>query len=758
MLTPCPGCRTPLPALARPSCPLCGLAVDGPAAYELWTVDQQLDRLARRRRDLLAYLYGARENTGQAAAAPVWSVPELTWFGVRNVLLGVGASLLGIAAIVFTLLSWGSLGLLGRALVLLACTAVALGAAWPLVRRGLSATAEAVALVGLLLIILQCVAVRTLLEVDGAWFATGASLLVTALWAGYGRVAPLRLPAPVTLLLAQTPPLFAMIALDVPPAGTALTLVAMSLANLLVRRASTGAVRGLATAAGLLAGLVGTGGALGMAYLASPFAPRFAGVLLAAAAVALAWAYLLDRATAVLAGFALTAALAELLPLPNSWLVAGFAGSALVTAAAARLLPGRPRTTATIGAGLALALAVLWVVPDVLRVVFQAALIAVSPWTGSAVSHTPVIVFAVLAIASAPLLAARPGATAPPIALLLAVHAPGLPYAVRLGLVLTVAGVLAAFAGKHRAAAVGAVVAGAWAAAYALATEPATLAALGALTLIAAACAVRTPALRDAATAFAVLAFAGFVTACGYATGLPRHWSAFGVLAAAALAAALSRRTRRWTEAAALLLMAGGIAMTLGHPAYLSTAFAAAGVIAFGVALRPGHREAGRLGSLLLAAAWWTRLAATGITDPEAYTAPITAALLVIGAVRRRRDPRVSSWKAHGPGLTATLVPSLIAAWAAPDGDRPLLLAAAAFALTLLGGRTRLQAPLLIGAAVLVLDAARQLAPLVADVVRELPGWFPFAVIGLLALAAGATYEQRLRDLRRLRTAVTRMG
>ena len=48
----------------------------------------------------------------------------------------------------------------------------------------------------------------------------------------------------------------------------------------------------------------------------------------------------------------------------------------------------------------------------------------------------------------------------------------------------------------------------------------------------------------------------------------------------------------------------------------------------------------------------------------------------------------------------------------------------------------------------------------------RVPGWFcrwrlvrwvPIAVLGLVLLAVGATYEARLRDLGRLRTALGRM-
>ncbi|MGG8407618.1 SCO7613 C-terminal domain-containing membrane protein, partial [Streptomyces sp. 12297] len=86
-----------------------------------------------------------------------------------------------------------------------------------------------------------------------------------------------------------------------------------------------------------------------------------------------------------------------------------------------------------------------------------------------------------------------------------------------------------------------------------------------------------------------------------------------------------------------------------------------------------------------------------------------------------------------------------------------LLLGAAALAVTLAGGRLRLQAPLLLGGAVLVLVALHELAPYVVQVAGVLPRWLPPALAGLLLLAVGATYEKRLRDARRVREALGRL-
>ncbi|NEE52969.1 hypothetical protein G3M55_51280, partial [Streptomyces sp. SID8455] len=163
------------------------------------------------------------------------------------------------------------------------------------------------------------------------------------------------------------------------------------------------------------------------------------------------------------------------------------------------------------------------------------------------------------------------------------------------------------------------------------------------------------------------------------------------------------------------------------------------------------------LAAVLFVAAAWVRLAASEVSVPEAYTLPVTVPALVVGVLRRRKDPGASSWTAYGPGLAATLLPSLAVAWTDPDWLRPLLLGMAALVITLLGAKYRLQALLLLGGAVLALDTLHELAPYVVQVAGALPRWLPPALAGLLLLAVGATYEQRLREARRLKDALGRM-
>ena len=147
-------------------------------------------------------------------------------------------------------------------------------------------------------------------------------------------------------------------------------------------------------------------------------------------------------------------------------------------------------------------------------------------------------------------------------------------------------------------------------------------------------------------------------------------------------------------------------------------------------------------------------LAAHGVHLPEPYTVPAAAILLAAGWQVSRRAPAVVSWLSYGPGLAVLLLPPLAAAWQQDGWARPLALGAAAAAVMVAGARARLAAPLLLGAAVTALDAVHELAPAVTELARMAPRWLPIALAGLVLLILGATYEARLRDLKRLRAAL----
>jgi hypothetical protein len=141
------------------------------------------------------------------------------------------------------------------------------------------------------------------------------------------------------------------------------------------------------------------------------------------------------------------------------------------------------------------------------------------------------------------------------------------------------------------------------------------------------------------------------------------------------------------------------------------------------------------------------RLADAGVTAPEPYVAPLAIAALVAGWLRRRSHPAAGSWEAYGSAVALGLVPSLLRSFADDTPTRGLLVLVAAVVVVLVGGWAKQQAPLAIGAVVAVVDAVWLLAPYA----NALPRWLLLGGLGLLLVLVGATYEARLRDLRRLR-------
>ncbi|MGH3749493.1 MAG: SCO7613 C-terminal domain-containing membrane protein, partial [Micromonosporaceae bacterium] len=199
-----------------------------------------------------------------------------------------------------------------------------------------------------------------------------------------------------------------------------------------------------------------------------------------------------------------------------------------------------------------------------------------------------------------------------------------------------------------------------------------------------------------------------------------------------------------------------GFAALLGAAAPATTAAVLAGYGALlGLSgLRPGRLRLviGAAGCELLA--WWIFLFQQSVGLAEAYTLPLALAALVGGVIEMRRRPQLSSWRGYGVALAAGFLPSMtVVASGDAEPVRRLALGVAALAVLLIGVARRRQAPVAFGGAVLALVALWELAQLWELV----PRWLPLALAGLLLVALGATYEQRRRDLRRLRQAMARM-
>lgn len=827
-----------------------------PPAEELRLLDAELRQLDARRAVLLhrrAWLVHVLQPrpVPTAPPAPVRR-PEATAPGVQNVLLILGGILLTVAAVAFTLVSWGHLGIVGRSTVLGAVTLAALGSPVPLLRRGLRSTAESLAGLGMVLTVLDAYALHTvaLPDTEGVGFAAFASAALAAGWAAYGltvgarRGAPggepvgvtteglssadpgqepaasgagakesgpdtgavrrgtvlgLRLPLPAAVVAAQFPLVLWAAAVGAGAhAITAALLVTAAFDAVIALRASSTAVRVVAAVGAFGLGGWGTFAGCYLSWTAAGpgAATRAAALLLLAASIAFsaAWAAArpgLATGTATAAGLITVVASGGVLRtvLPGEWTVAGHlaCGLALLAAVVRPGLPDPVRRGIAAASGSVQALAVVWALPVVVislvgplgragavwsgaPATARDAVTSGLPWPPDALT-APLVLAVVAAVLAVTVRSAARRPRALTAALVLAwstaLSLPAaleLPYAAGLSVhgLTTVA--LLALARRTRPPVISVVLALVTSvdlAFLALASETATLTVFAALTVLFAVTA-RQPGLGPVGTPAALVHLAASACAVGASLGWQPQHTALLVLAVPVVAALLAARlddvpTRVSAEITGAVAALLTVTLTVTDPPMLATVLALCGVIAAGTAVREDRRSVGYAAAALFVLAAWVRLAAWDVTSPEAYTLPVTVPALLVGVYRRREDPAVSSWTAYAPGLSVSLFPSLLAAWADPQTLRPLLLGATALAVTLLGARHRLQAPLLLGGTVLTMDALHELAPYIVQMADALPRWVAPALAGVLLLALGATYEQRIRDARRVRDVLGRM-
>ncbi|MBB5116034.1 hypothetical protein AB0K27_13145 [Micromonospora echinospora] len=314
---PCPGCGAPADLVA--GCRGCGRPPYPPAA-EVIRLDREITELvprveaarlayhdlsgrlstARQRRSALAARIRQEIPAPGPVAAPVPQaagpaplpvaapappprvVPptapvrpggaETSTRAVQGLLFVLGGLLLGTAAVVFTAVAWATFGVTGRALVLLAVTALALAAPLVARARGLRGTAETLASVGLLLVVLDGYAAWSVnlfgvTGLPGSRYAALVAATGAAVAAGYGLISRLTAPWFAAWLLAQPVLPLAVAAFRPTAAGWALTLTAVALGDLAVvavLRRRTSDRRG-ALVAGQALGWIGHGAALVLA-------------------------------------------------------------------------------------------------------------------------------------------------------------------------------------------------------------------------------------------------------------------------------------------------------------------------------------------------------------------------------------------------------------------------------------------------------------------------------------------------------------
>ncbi|MEQ4724389.1 hypothetical protein [Nonomuraea sp. B19D2] len=752
--------------------------------------DQQA-RLQARRTELLGVLRAGAADDGAAgagagpgASGPGAPTREVSPGAAKNVLLILGGLLLTVAAVVFTVVSWGRLGMGGRAAVLAAFTALVLLAPVVLIRRRLTATAETVAGFAVALLLLDGYAARRVGflgvdALDGLHYTAGVLGLTALILVAYARVTRLRGPAPVAVVLAQ--PVLPLLVGDLSATWLVAMLVATAALDVALVRYGRGAVRVTAALAGSgIASLALLGGApyaLGSPSAGQALVRSVPLVALALLGGFVTW--LLARpgkaqeeiwASAVTVGTALTliavpAALAQpALDGPGTdWRSLAYLVPALAVVLAAAWLPWRRvRLAGMATGGLVALLTTLTLLPRLVATLAAPLAWLDVLWTGTwngrqwqlgeMASPADVVVLGV--VAAGLLAAVVRGAGGWPMKAAVVRGTGGWPMkAAASGALLSGALMVAvapqAFAMPHAAAvAVQAV----------LAVAPAVAATLGRAPWWAVAC--------------ALVAGPASVRAAAYAFGSePATLIVLPILAVAAAAMALSARLKElrvWGLGFAALFLgleavAVGFSLGLRVLVAASAGFAVAGVLVLLMSLWPGSAGRGGVnglrytGATLLLLASWLRLGADEVTVVEAYTVPCSLVLLGSGWWRRRGAP-VSSWAAYGAGLSFTMLPSLVAVYSDTEWRRSLALGVLALAVLFAGARFRLQAPTVIGAVVVAGVAVRELAPYVSELFLAVPRWVPIAVGGLLLVVVGATYEARMRDLRRLRDTLTAMS
>ena len=802
----CPRCRRPVDA---ERCASCGLVQTGEQVGRLRVIVDRLDTIARAQYALTAEATALRAEQGQLLRALGSTsgperrrpAPESRPEVVRDVLLWLGSALVAVAALIFALFAWRRLGDTGRAGLLFAMTFLAAGAAYSLHKR-LPATAEALGGLTLALFLVDWFVLRK--------GGVGAGLSVETWWAmGTGMAAGLsvaaapwlRLQAIAAALLVQMSAVLVVTRLDADwSVALGLALVAAPLAAVagLLSRDRVWLPAAVVLACGValmdVAALMvvenlfvlgdgATSARLAAVLLAMALTPAAALWTAGAGSPARLSALVAAAGASVLGAVAMLAA--AVWTTPES-LLAAVAVLGAGGVAVALTLPAPVRAGGLYAAGAALGVGVVRLLEPVGEAVATPLSSLADAWAatlgdsaldaaGTGLAFDAAIV-ALLALTGAAGLALVRGRTLVPAPLAWAAGAAGV-----VGLVITAplaagapiwaatlvtaGGAMAAMGAAAIAdrrgwpvpslALAGAagllgVTAGGWAAG----TEAGTLTLLACVAAGAAVAtaAARTAPFRQAFGALAVAATAGEGAAIAISAGASTAHAGVVVAMVGGAALALGALWRhRAAEGVALEAggagaLALGAAMAASDEPWLAVVLTAATAWLMVAGSSPARRLWLAAGAGTAVAATWAWLATFDVGLVEAYTLPAAAVALAAGVIARRRNPTVDSWAAFAPGLAIGLLPSV--ALVIVDGGlaRPLIVTVAALVVLLAGARTRLQAPMILGAGALLIVGLDALWPVAARV----PRWAAIGAIGLTLLWLGATAEHRLAQLKEL--------
>ncbi len=701
---PCPNCATLLlPGVE--ACTHCGLRLVGPEALRLWQVNQQISALEAESVHLIEALMAppgavstwAPSAPGAPASPADRSRTPRRRVSAQQLLLGLGALLLLSAAAFFLVVVWLVVGLVGQALIMAALTGTAVAGSVLATKVRLNAAAETGAVIGTGLLTLDLTAAHWLdlgglgeLAVETYW--AGAGLLGAVLLLGFDRVVPRASDgAALRRVLVYRPAATAMIAVAGWSALAALdpepvTVTGLALLLAVVSAAAAYAAYRLDVPTTSVPGLR---------------VPLSALPLGASAAIALAVHVL----TGLELGYDPSSATADRYAAFALLLIVPLA--ALVVARRVDLVP---------------VAVILWLVPVMgipvldaprlalvgVSVLLAAGLAAVATERSALPQRSWVTAGVIVAWAAQPVL----------FLLVLVVSEEGAATGRQLLDGVTDAGTAAWW--------VPVVPAVSWAA-------PTVLAALrtrSALWLALAETAVLVTvftALRDADAEVwwpvALALVAGNLALAGLGA---RRGGELRLVEAVTLVFAGA-----WSGTAAL---AGASA----SPYQFAAALITVGILTLLYAATPGRLAFSYLGSLSIAAGSGVLMAEAEVTTIEAYTAPLALLLAVIGWVQWSRRPDLPTNVTMGPTLIVALLPSLLVAVGEGSTPRLVLVTVAATVALVAGLSQQWQAPVTVGAVVLVVVAITQGGPLM-EYVR---GWVILGVAGAVLLTIGVAWER----------------
>jgi hypothetical protein len=803
----CPSCQGRIEQAT--TCPHCGLNLTTHEIQQAWQALVVADQWVERARSLQGAGVPARAGSASSPTAQAPQHPPTATqpkprrsISAGSVLLGLGALFILVAGTIFISVTWGSLGVLGRALVLLAVTALIGGLGSFVTRRGLRASAEAVWSVFFGLLTLDWFAARNQGLADLDSWPFGVSV---AVWAVVVIVASLlvvrtgrrrlgkELLAPSIVAGAAAWFAGGSLAVELSEETAAdtefwpavLATVVVTVAGLVLRRGFVLVGAWICVVGAAFFGLFAVGFAVAEAVehpsLSDLVVDAHGLALLLVVVAAIAAGVLVERARLVASAVAVAGmATLVLLPVDEAWPERGgyVVGAGLLAAGAwsftgaGRWFQGA-RVTIVIGTcglvltaapwvGSLLAVAVEGATSSrtddlATRLVPDAAPETGAWWVAALVTvGLTLLVFGTRRWPEVGDIRAHLPAVASCTAVIGAwsVLATFDPTAVLLGGSLVAGGALLALVlpGSLWWRWVGPAVV-ALAPLSTLSSWPAAVIIWPVAGLVLVAVALRTgDVFVRSGAAFAATAWGlGAVAPVLELIDGDDRWTGLALVVAAvaglgvALFAVRDDLAGLSAEAAAATLGAAGIAIgsleeTLGFASFLWTV-AGAGVVVVGQASsqRQWYRWAG---SALLGVAYVLRLAASDVDVVEAYTLPFAAFLLAAGLFAMRDEDGPGSVRALLPGVALALLPSLPQALDEPTSLRALLLGLGAAIALALGTWRRWQVPFVAGALVLALLVLINVGP----PALALPRWVIIASAGALLLGAGITWDDRVRD------------